>query len=105
MVDSRGLGVIPAEGAKILDGEGKVVYSISDTNADFSLRYGVVAYAKTGSEAWLQDRIRDNPLRVKAQRKMGTSDVVVSDDDARRIRAGGEKNEFLSEGRVAFLID
>jgi hypothetical protein len=106
VVDARGLGLQPALAPRVLSDSGPILYHISDTR--FAESRGVVGYGKALDQpAALRDRIGDSPMVLKAIRKQGSSDVVISDDDARRAMSANlsQNTHFLSDCRVAFLID
>ena len=75
-------------------------------NDDFAERYGIVEYVPTPEAA---NRVGPRPLVVFAIGVTGPvlsnfkTDVVVSDEDALRIRDANTRSRFLQQMRVAFV--
>ncbi|HEV2281467.1 MAG TPA: hypothetical protein VGX75_03615 [bacterium] len=95
----------------VLTPSGEVVYGRGwwkpgQLNDDFAARYGIVEYAPSLETA---SRAGPRPLLVFAIGVSGPvlsnfkTDVVVSDEDALRIRDANRRSRFLQQMRVAFV--
>jgi hypothetical protein len=70
------------------------------------LAWGEIGYA-TSLDLEALKRVGEDPLRVEAVGIFGTdrSDVVISRDDALKIRALAENRALVAAGRVIILVD
>lgn len=107
VVDARGLGVRPAMSPRIVDEQGREVYGSSLVSREYAIQQGMAGYAKDLNRARENDRVAGNPLLIKAKDVTGQagSDIVVSDDDAERIRHAAAGSEFLKQCRVMIVLD
>ena len=107
IIDARGLGLRPAMAPKILDENGNEVYGTGYVSRDYAVQIGVVGYEKDVNRAVKDDRVKDNPVVVKALRVEGTNqtDVVVSNADAANIAAAGKNLNFMEQCKVMFILD
>ena len=107
IVDARGLKVKPAMAPKILDENGKEVYGSAYVSREYAVQIGMSGYTKDIKAANLNSRITDNPLAVKGLRAngLGSSNIVISNLDASRIRNASETLSFLKRCRVLIVLD
>ncbi len=95
----------------VLTPAGQIIYGRGwwkpgQLNDDFAEHYGIVEYAPTPGAA---NRVGPRPLVVFAIGVTGPvlsnfkTDVVVSDEDALRIRDANTRSRFLQQMRVAFV--
>ncbi|MCB0281180.1 MAG: LPP20 family lipoprotein [Calditrichae bacterium] len=107
IIDARGLGLRPAMAPKVLDENGNEVYGTGYVSRDYAVQIGVVGYEKDMSRAAKDDRVKDNPVVVKALRVEGTNqtDVVISNNDAANISAAGKNLNFMEQCKVMFILD
>jgi len=107
IVDARGLGVHPAMAPRVLNENGDEVYGSRYVSRDYAVQIGMVGYAKHLNQARQSDRVKDNPLVVKAIKASGPNraDVVVSNADAQIIHSAASNMNFLDHCRVMFLVD
>jgi hypothetical protein len=107
VVDAGGLGVRPAMVAKIYSADGSIVYGPQNLTQEYLARFGQVGYSRSVSEARSLKRVGGRPLVVKALEAKGDykSDVVVSVEDAARIRRELAEKQALSECRVVFAVN
>jgi hypothetical protein len=107
VVDARGLGARPAMSPRIVDEQGREVYGSSLVGREYAIQQGMAGYAKDLDKAQENDRVAGNPLLVKAKDLAGQagSDLVVSNDDAERIRHAAAGSEFLKQCRVMIVLD
>ena len=106
IIDARGMKLLPALSPKILDESGKVLYSTEHVEATALEKNGVVGYFRDLEVAKKSKRIGSSPLIIKAL-KLGASktDLVISSKDAGKFGDPNLNFKFLTEGRVAFVLD
>lgn len=102
VIDARGLSVTPALAPRVLDANGKAVYSVDTLSPEWRGRTGVVSYVTSLEEAGKSPKAGDKPLTVKAAKVQGT-DVVLSTDEATRIL--GANASYLAEGKVVIVMN
>lgn len=107
IIDARGLGVRPAMAPRVLNEEGKEIYGSRYVSRDYAVQIGMVGYAKDVLKAKQSDRVKDNPLIIKAIKASGPNraDVVVSNADAQLIHSAASTMNFLDHCRVMFIVD
>jgi hypothetical protein len=105
LVDARGLGVVPALAPKILDPQGRSVYSSDMVMRDAALKRGLAAYTTSESAARSNARIASRPLVIRAITVAGKvpADIVISEEDAATL-GSVEARRLLSEARVMVLL-
>lgn len=106
VVDARGLDAVPAMAPKILDEAGGEVYGTSEVSREYAIQWGVAGYHNDVGEASRDERVAGNPLVVRATRSTGPNgcDLVISEQDAGRIRQAAEQQGFLDECRVMIVL-
>lgn len=107
VIDARGLDLSPAMAPKVLDENGNEVYGTGYVSRDYAVQIGVVGYEKDLNRAVKDERVKDNPVVVKALRVEGTNktDVVISNNDAANITAAGKNLNFMEQCKVMFILD
>jgi len=107
VVDCRGIPMSPAMVPVVVDEDGQVVYGTAYVSRPYALEEGMAAYAKGMARAREHPRVGPNPLIVKGLRtvKARTSDIVISNADAGRIKGAGSNITFLQRGRVLFVME
>jgi hypothetical protein len=105
IIDARGTGVVPAMSPKIYGPDGKEVYGSIAVERDFALQHGVVGYVKDLDKAQINERVKGNPLLIKASLSSdNTSDLVISREDAELLGKLDISQSFLREARVVVII-
>jgi hypothetical protein len=107
IVDATGLGVRPALAPKIVDQNNMEVYGTGRVSRDYALQIGVVGYEKDVNRARANERVTNNPLVVRAVEASGSNqtDIVISNQDANRIRAAAQNLNFLQQCKVMIILD
>ncbi len=107
IIDARGLGLRPAMAPRILDENGNEIYGTGFVSRDYAVQIGVVGYEKNINRAKSNERVKDNPMVVKALSVSGTNktDIVVSNADAANILAAGKNLNFMEQCKVMFILD
>jgi hypothetical protein len=96
IVDARGLSLTPALAPRLLDPEGKAVYSRA---AVTEKKATVASYFQSVEAAKGSKRLGPHPLIVKATAAKG-ADLVLSAKDVAALQADGA---FLAQGKVAIV--
>ncbi len=107
IIDCRGIPVSPAMVPTIIGEDGQVVYGTAYVSRDQALEEGVAAYARGLAKARGNPRVGPKPLIVRGLRtvKGRSSDVVISNADAGKIKGAGSNISFLHRGRVLFVME
>ena len=105
IIDARGAGITPAMAPKVFDSRGEEIYGSAAIDRDFVLKHGIVGYVKDKDSAKQNERVKGNPLIIKGKLSgNGSSDVVVSDEDAELLKKLDASQTFLREARVMIII-
>jgi len=104
IIDAGQTGVSPAMSPKIFDPQGKEIYGSAAVEREFVLRHGVAGYVKDVKNAIGNDRVKGNPLIIKASPGQKSSDLVISAEDAALLRQLDASQTFLREARVVIVI-
>ena len=107
IIDCRGIPLSPAMVPMIVDEDGQVVYGTAYISREHALEEGVAAYARGLAKARDNPRVGAKPLIVKGLRtvKARSSDIVISNADAGKIKRAGSNLSFLHRGRVLFVME
>ncbi|MEQ8216095.1 MAG: hypothetical protein ABRQ30_07360, partial [Smithellaceae bacterium] len=107
IVDARGLQARPAMLPRILDEDGKEVYGTANVDRECAVSQGMSGYARDLAAARSNQRVTENPITIKGLRTggAGSADIVISNADARQIRASAENASFMKKCRVMIVLD
>ena len=106
IVDTRGLDVRPALLPRIFLEDGREVYPLQIAR-ETAVQEGVVGYTKNIETAKSDERVRPNPLVIKALKVVGErkTDLVISDSDAQILFSDSNNLKFLEKARVILVFD
>lgn len=104
IVDAVGTKVRPALSPRLVDADGKILYSPAVVGPNPFRNHGAAGYARTVDDARRDARVGDNPLVIRAV-GLGDrpTDVQVSAEDATKLAHGNLS--FLVEARVVIATD
>jgi hypothetical protein len=104
--DAQSLPFLPSASVKILDEDGREIYGSAYVTREWAEKQGIVSYAKNLEQAKANQRVAGNPLLIKAVRVTGPNnkDLVISNDDARRIRDLAKHLNFLDAAKVVIIV-
>jgi len=104
--DAQSLTFTPSGSVKILDEDGREVYGSAYVAKDWADKHGIVSYAKSLDQAKANERVAGNPLVIKAVTVTGPNnkDLVISNDDARRVRDLAKHLNFLDAAKVVIIV-
>ena len=104
--DAQSSSFIPSASVKILDEDGREVYGSAYVSKEWAERQGIVGYAKTVDDAKANQRVAGTPLVVKAMKATGPNnkDLVISNEDARKIRDLSKNINFLDKAKVMVVV-
>ena len=93
---------------KIRRPSGDEVWGSMEVDPDFVIEHGIVAYARSISDARNNRRAGENPLILRAIGRAGGNfhcDAVISDEDADYLLDASRRTGFLKDCKVIFLVD
>jgi len=104
--DAQNLTFTPSASVKILDEDGREVYGSAYVSKEWAEKQGIVSYVKDLAQAKANPRVAGNPLIIKAIKVTGPNnkDLVISNDDARRIRDLAKHLNFLDAAKVVIIV-
>jgi hypothetical protein len=107
LIDCRGLGVEAIMSPKLYDTTGREVYGTVRVSYDYAVETGIVGYPRSMAEAIRSARAGSHPLIVRGLRIADKHrfNPVISLEDADRILAANNRDHFLEQTRVIFLVD
>lgn len=106
IVDARGLNADRAFWPRVLGPDQEVIYGNYDASVDFLQDEGAVAYCASIEDAKGCNRAKGNPLVVTAVDVYGKykADLVLSAEDAEKVKSAEVKDGFLRAYRVMFVL-
>ena len=106
IIDASGSGVKPAMSPKVLSASGEEIYGSFVISRKYALEFGVAAYVKEMKKAKANERVKGNPLLLKATLHSSAkkSDLKLSDADAELLKELNKTQTFLKEARVIILL-
>jgi hypothetical protein len=114
IIDARGLRMQRGMSPRVYAKDGREVYGTAHVSADVLLERGIAGYSRSLDEAVLHPLLSVSPefpytlgLILPALEVIGPtrSSVVISNEGADQIQRWTQVYDFLSEGRVIFVID
>ncbi|HYB20903.1 MAG TPA: hypothetical protein VEH09_08230 [Thermodesulfobacteriota bacterium] len=104
--EAQHLSFLPSASPKILDEDGREVYGSAYVDKGWVEKQGIVGYAKSLDEAKVNQRVAENPLVIKAVKVTGANnrDLVISNEDARKIRELARNINFLERSKVMIVV-
>jgi hypothetical protein len=104
--DAQNLTFTPSASVKILDEDGREIYGSAYVSKDWADKHGIVSYVKDLAQAKANQRVAGNPLVIKAIKVTGPNnkDLVISNDDARRVRDLAKHLNFLDAAKVVIIV-
>ena len=106
ILDAQDLSFTPSAAPKIMDEDGREVYGSADVDKAWVEKQGIVGYAKSLSDARANSRVSGNPFVVKAIGVGGANnrDLILSNEDARKIRELSKNLNFLDQAKVVIIV-
>ncbi|MCX5907655.1 MAG: hypothetical protein NTY64_10825 [Deltaproteobacteria bacterium] len=106
IVDARDSSFNPTASPKILGVDGREVYGSAYLDKQWVEKHGVVGYSKSMEDAKANPRVGENPHIVKPIKVTGPNnkDLVISDEDARKIRELAKNLNFLDQAKVMIIV-
>ena len=107
VVDARSIQARPAMSPRILDEDGNEVYGSANVDREFAVQQGMSGYARDLNAAQSNQRVTNNPATIKAIKTSGAgkADLIISNADARQIKASAENASFMKKCRVMIVLD
>ena len=106
IIDAQDLQFIPSATPKVIDEDGREIYGSAYVEKEWFEKQGIVSYAKSLPEAKTNSRVSGNPFVVKAIRVAGPNsrDLILSNEDARKIRELSKNLNFLDHAKVVIIV-
>ncbi|NOR46195.1 MAG: hypothetical protein GQ534_11470 [Candidatus Delongbacteria bacterium] len=106
IIDCSDVQLRPALAPKILSKSGAEIYGSANVSRDFAVQQGMLGYLKDIEKAKATSRVQNNPYIIKAIGVQGTNkaDIVISDEDAAKVKELSANLNFLRECRVIAII-
>ncbi len=101
IVVAKGIELKPAVAPKLLDENGKTVYSADSIEGDF--KNGVATYLTSQQMAMKNDLVASNPMVVTALKSTNGVDLTISSKDAEKVRQLAMMSPALKEGKVIIV--
>ncbi len=107
VVDARGLGVRPALYPVVQTQSGEVVYNVAVADPNATVEDGLCTYRKSIEEVRKMPKVGERPMIVKATGTAGKYNVniVISDEDGKRVVEANNLTPFLKWANVNIVID
>ena len=107
IVDCRGLNIEAIMSPKLMDTTGREVYGTVHVSPDYAIETGIVGYPRSMRDALHTARAGGHPLIVRGLRAADPHrfNPIISLEDADRILAANNRDHFLEQTRVVFLVD
>jgi len=107
IVDARGTAFKPALINRVVTTAGEVVYDPASVSQEVLTENGAAAYTSglDKARALLGGRGSKNPLIVRPERVINSTDVAVTADQAGAIAASDHSSGFLDRALVVFVLD
>jgi len=107
VIDAKNLGVEPGMSPKVYDNKGNEVYGTMYIDPETIAEKGIAQYAGSVQEAIDCGAVGKNPLVIKASAKGSNpqqTDVIVSEQDAKKIYDANAEADFFSDFKIAIII-
>jgi hypothetical protein len=106
IIDAQDLQFIPSATPKVIDEDGREIYGSAYVEKEWFEKQGIVSYAESLPEAKTNSRVSGNPFVVKAIRVAGPNsrDLILSNEDARKIRELSKNLNFLDHAKVVIIV-
>jgi len=107
VINAKGLHVVPAIAPRVIDEKKNEVYGVEFVSEKSMSETGIAGYVKDLDAARKHDRVKDNPLVIKAiETDKGTkTDIVISNADADKLRDPASNQQYLADGKVLIVVD
>lgn len=100
IIDARGLHVTPSLMPRLLDAQGRAVYTIDFLSADARKQSAVATYVQSLEAAKKSRKAGEKPLVLKATQATG-ADLQLGAEDTKKLAATG--TGFLADGKVVIV--
>ncbi|PIE66849.1 MAG: hypothetical protein CSA23_06815 [Deltaproteobacteria bacterium] len=107
IINAAGIRAKPALVPIIVDESGEIVYGPAFVSREFVVSRGMSGFATTLEGARTDRRVGKHPMVVKAirSRSSETTDIVIANADAARLRSSVAHLDFLKACRVCIVMD
>ena len=104
IIDATGFGIKPAIFPKIVDKEGRVIYTYDIVEDDVRKKYSIVEYKRSLAEALWSDRVGSEPLIVGVKAVKNNGSIIILDESAvKEILKSISLYNYLKDGKVVIV--
>ncbi len=107
IVDARNIQARAALFPKIVDENDQDVYGFTMVDRDYVIQQGMSGYLKDLSAAQTNPKVAPNPIVVKGIKTNGPGrvSIVISNDDAQKIRASADSVAVMKKAKVIIILN
>lgn len=105
LIDTRDITLNPCLFPKIFTDDGKEVYSLNFADSNYVFTKGLVAYVNSYADAYQNERLGINPLRITALKSTGDNktDIIISSFNAKSMHSSQHNLRLLENCQVVIL--
>jgi hypothetical protein len=106
LIDARDITLNPALFLKVFTEEGKEAYGLSFADSIYVVNEGLVSYVHSLDQAFSNERLGFNPLRITALKSSGLNktDIIISDASAKMMHSSQQNLKNLEQCKVVILL-
>ncbi|MEO0076456.1 MAG: hypothetical protein ABIK33_00355 [candidate division WOR-3 bacterium] len=106
LIDARDIDLQPCLFPKVLTEDGEEIYSLGFATNEYVTKLGLVSYVQSFDQAFQNERLGINPLRVTALKSSGPNktDIIISQADAKTMHNSQHNLGLLERCQVVILI-
>ncbi len=106
LIDARDITLNPTLFLKVFTEEGKEAYGLSFADSMYVVNQGLVSYVNSLDQAFNNERLGFNPLRITALKSSGLNktDIIISDASAKMMHSSQYNLKNLEQCKVVVLI-
>lgn len=106
LIDARDISLNPALFPKIYTEDNKEAYSLSFVKPEYCAERGLLVYARSLTEAFENERVGINPIRITALKSIGknNTDIVISNSAGKLLHSSQNNLKLLEQCKVVVLI-
>ena len=107
VLDARGLGMKPALMIRVLDEGGMELYRGQYVPQEKAAQNGLALFSRDLTAAQTNPRVGKNPLTLKGSKvnPANPSDIILAEENARKMAPSAQKGTFLEECRVMVVLE
>lgn len=106
LIDARDITLNPSLFLKVFTDQGKEAYGLSFADSMYVINQGLVSYVHSLDQAFNNERLGFNPLRITALKSSGLNktDIIISDASVKMMHSSQHNLKNLEQCKVVVLI-